>query len=404
MATFRCNICDAENDWDGGVLRRDDPSCARCGSTVRLRALVYAFSMELLGAPLSLPEFPVLKSVRGLGMSDSRECAALLAEKFDYRNTFYHEEPRLDIAQPVNEREAYDFVLSGDVFEHVAPPADRAFANVAALLKPNGFLAMTVPYSTDATTREHYPELHQYRVVAAGGHLALVNRTRAGEWQVFDNLVFHGGAGATLELRLFSETDLRRDLAAGGFRRTRFATEDYAPFGILHEGAWGVPVIAGNEPYRLARESIAEMMPEYARRMEHIRKVEAERVRLEALCRELNELLEKTDARLEAGGRWGQSLEEDLRRARDEVARLQKCEAELRTSGERLHWELSRSQAEIEERTQWALRLQAEVEERTAELARRAEELDLLRRRVGAWEASRWVNLGRALGLGPKGL
>ncbi len=381
MATFRCNVCDAENDWDGGLLRRDDSSCSQCGSTVRLRALLYAFSMELLGAPVSIPQLPSMKTIRGLGMSDTPECAGLLAGKFDYRNTFYHQGPKLDIAAPVDEPGTYDFVLSGDVFEHVAPPIEQAFANVVALLKPNGFLAMTVPYSTDATTREHFPDLHRYRVVTAGGRLALVNRTRAGEWQVFDNLVFHGGHGAILELRLFSESDLRRALAAGGFRRTWFVTEDYPPFGITHEGAWGVPVIAGNDPYQLSRESIAEMMPDYAQRMECNSKLDAERGRLEALCSEMNGLLKKVNGELEACGKWGISLEQELQRCRDEVKRLQQYQEELKS--------------ELELRTGWALRSQAELDALAQELRR-------VRHRLEAWETSRWVGLGKTLGLGPK--
>src|SRR5512135_1597775 len=111
MASFRCNICDKENDWDGCVPGRDDPNCAHCGSCVRVRALLHAVSIELLGVPLPLPQFPVMKTIRGLGMSDRREYAGLLAEKFDYRNTFYDREPRFDITQPAETDGDYDFVI-----------------------------------------------------------------------------------------------------------------------------------------------------------------------------------------------------------------------------------------------------------------------------------------------------
>jgi ubiquinone/menaquinone biosynthesis C-methylase UbiE len=44
-------------------------------------------SMEVLGKAVPLPEFPVLKNRRGLGMTDDASYASLLAEKFDYTNT-----------------------------------------------------------------------------------------------------------------------------------------------------------------------------------------------------------------------------------------------------------------------------------------------------------------------------
>ena len=55
----------------------------------------------------------------------------------------------------------YDFILSSDVFEHVAPPVERAFEEAFRLLKPNGFLCITVPSVADDTV-EYYPDLHEY--------------------------------------------------------------------------------------------------------------------------------------------------------------------------------------------------------------------------------------------------
>jgi hypothetical protein len=186
---------------------------------------MHALSIQLFGVPVALADFPVLKSIRGLGFSDERVCAAILAAKFDYRNTFYHQEPRFDVTKPPsNESGVYDFILAGEILEHVPPPLQNAFGGIFALLKPGGFLAMTVPYSTDATTREHFPEMQNYKLVWVGDHLALVNRTQAGKWQVFEDVVFHGGDGSTLEIRLFSESDLRENLSAAGFKRIQYMT------------------------------------------------------------------------------------------------------------------------------------------------------------------------------------
>jgi len=137
--TFRCNICDAQNALKTGGFLRDEPSCRGCGSSARLRAMMNALSMELFGVAVALSDFPVLKSVRGLGLSDNRECAAVLALKFDYRNTFYHQEPHLDVSEITSsEHGLYDFVLAGEVFEHVPPPVQNSLSGIFALLKPGG--------------------------------------------------------------------------------------------------------------------------------------------------------------------------------------------------------------------------------------------------------------------------
>ena len=95
---------------------------------------------------------------------------------------------------------------------------EAAFANVCRLLKPNGVFVLTVPYSLENHTLERFPELHEYTVTRLGQTTVLVNRTRAGLLQVFDNLIFHFGGGATLEMREFSERDLMTMLAEAGFR------------------------------------------------------------------------------------------------------------------------------------------------------------------------------------------
>ena len=361
---FQCNICGAANEFQPGGFERDDSSCTACGSSVRLRALLDALTMEIFGIHLTLADIPPLKAIRGIGLSDEDECGRLLGQRFDYRNTYYHTGPRFDIAAPPVERGIYDFILAGDVFEHVAPPVEDALANACALLKPHGFLALTVPYSVEETTREHFAELHDFSLVNAGGHVALVNRTRSGEWQVFENLVFHGGHGSVLELREFSEKDLLKKLADAGFGRVRMAAEEYPAFGIAHREAWSLPVIAGKEPFHLEPDGMAELMRQHATLKDIKGKLAAELKRLEG----------------EYAARTAWALDLDAR--------------------------LTRLQGEFDERTRWALaldrELEAEVERRVAEAARLNEELNQERFRVALWGASRWSRLGRALGLGPK--
>jgi hypothetical protein len=191
-------------------------------------------------------------------------------------------------------------VLAGDVFEHVAPPVEAAFRSTFDLLQPSGFLAMSVPYSLEDTTREHFRDLHEYAVVRAGDSLALVNRGCGGDWQVFDQLVFHGGAGDTLELRCFSESSLRRVLTAAGCGRVSFIAEDFTPFGIVCQGSGSLPVIAGKGPFCLSREGVGELATEYLRCKKY-----------ENRFLDLSAHLKTVDAELEERTRWSVLLEAD---------------------------------------------------------------------------------------------
>jgi SAM-dependent methyltransferase len=313
---FRCNICDAANELQPEGFGRDDASCGKCRSTVRLRGLLHALRMEIFGIPLALSEFPEMKSIRGMGMADQMECASLLESRFDYRNTHYHSAPQFDISAPPAERGIFDFILAGDIFEHVLPPARQSLANACALLKPHGFLAMTVPYSPEGTTREHFPELHESGLATVGGRLALVNRTRTGEWQVFDDVVLHGGHGSTVELRLFAERDLRADLASAGFRDVRFASDAYPPFGIAYRESWSLPLIAAKEPFILSRDGVAEL----ARQLVHQREMEAELKRFQGEFEERTQWAMELNAELKRREAAAPGLYEDLNQARFRLA------------------------------------------------------------------------------------
>jgi SAM-dependent methyltransferase len=224
---------------------------------------VQALSMELFRVNLALPDFPRLKSIRGIGTSDSSQYANRLAEKFDYRNTFYDREPRFDIAQPVEEEPRYDFLISSEVFEHVPPPVEQAFANAFRLLKPGGVLVLTVPYSVEPAMREHYPDLHEFGLVELGDRMALVNRTQSGEMQFFEDVVFHGGKGSTLEMREFTESALKALLTGAGFSDVRIYAEDYRPFGIVHAEAWSLPLAARKGTFVLNADATRDMLDEW---------------------------------------------------------------------------------------------------------------------------------------------
>jgi hypothetical protein len=92
---FICNICSQSNVRPTRSLAREEESCSSCKSSVRSRSLIHALSVELFGESLVLNDFPELKSLRGLGISDKTDYAERLEHKFDYRNTYYDRPPQL---------------------------------------------------------------------------------------------------------------------------------------------------------------------------------------------------------------------------------------------------------------------------------------------------------------------
>jgi SAM-dependent methyltransferase len=173
--------------------------------------------MELFGRVLPLKDFPRSRQIRGIGLSDWGPIAKILAKRFDYKNTFFHREPNLDIMNPHASAGSYDFIIATEVFEHVPPPVQTAFDNLARLLKPGGFAVFSSPWESTGDTHEHFPELFDWEVVKFRGDYVLVNRTRDGRLEAFDNLVFHDGPGETLEIRVFSKDGLLANCKAAGF-------------------------------------------------------------------------------------------------------------------------------------------------------------------------------------------
>ena len=247
MVCFTCNICGAASEVEHFA---SEPATCVCGSNVRLRGLIRLLSIELFGRSLPLPGFPKMKAIRGLGMSDKDCYNRLLAEKFDYTNTFYDREPRLDFTESHPELAGqYDFILSADVLEHIAPPVERAFEETRRMLKPHGFLGITVYCNPEDRLREHFPELHEFRIVPLGDSSVLINRRRDGTLEILDDLTFHGGSGATLEMREFGATALRAQLLAAGFRAVDFLTENVPESGILLDYDTSQPLIARNQDF-----------------------------------------------------------------------------------------------------------------------------------------------------------
>ena len=267
---------------------------------MRLRALIHLLSMELFGRSLPLPGFPKMKAIRGLGMSDKDCYNGLLEEKFDYTNTFYDREPRLDFTQPHPELAGeYDFILSADVLEHIAPPVERALAEARRMLKPRGFLGITVYCNPGDRLREHLPDLHEFRIVPLGERSVLINRRRDGSLEIREDLIFHGGSGATLEMREYGISELGGQLLAAGFTSVEFLTANVEEAGVLFDHDTSQPLIARNAPFTF-NHSAGHQMVEAWQKAE--REAHREKERADLLQEQI---------RMAAGSRWvrlGRSL------------------------------------------------------------------------------------------------
>lgn len=242
---YRCNICARLVQTKVIELGREMVSCCYCGSTVRSRALIHLLSLHLYGRSCAICEFPCQPGVRVLDMSGWDEYGRRLKQRIDYLNTYYHKEPRLDItAIDESWHGQFDVVISSEVLEHVVPPVSVAFANLWQLLKPGGMLILTVPYRKEGVTIEHFPALHAFELTQESGQWCLINTTREGCQERFNNLIFHGGAGSTLEIRVFSRSGLLHELTQADFVDIRFHDETAFDDGILWQDNWSLPVTA----------------------------------------------------------------------------------------------------------------------------------------------------------------
>lgn len=242
---FLCNVCGSRQISVTGRFQREGGSCLACGSSMRNRAVVEALSRVLWDASLPLPEFPEHKDCRGIGLSDWEGFALRLSDRLDYENTFYHQHPKVDICEPPADMlGTLDFVTSSNVFEHTLPPASRAFTGAFSVLKPGGWLVLTVPYFRGRETLEKYPRLATYETVKVGDHWALVNLLPDGTLELHPDPVFHGGPGSTVEVRQFGEDDLLRELADAGFEAVRVCSESNPEFGIVWEYQDHLPIVA----------------------------------------------------------------------------------------------------------------------------------------------------------------
>jgi hypothetical protein len=250
------------------------------------------------------------------------------------------------------------------------------------MLKPNGVLFLTVPYSLEATTTEHFPELHDFSVTALRDHWILLNRTQDGRLQTFDNLVFHGGPGSTLEMRVFNEQSLKDLLRNAGFASIRIAGEACLEYGILPDDPWSLPIAARKGSRQLDSEALTELATGYATVANQLRTTDDDLVKVKADYADHVAWAKKkvAELELEMANRlyWGHAIEKDSEQHIAHIAQLQSTIKDADAAFEKLT-------TEFEARTAWALSLRKEN--------------DSLTTRCNDFEKDRWLRLGRRLRL-----
>ena len=178
------------------------------------------------------------RSLRILGVSDGNLTSTTLTRLYGdkYTNYHYHLEPRLDItAVPVDLYGTVDIISCSEVLEHVEPPIEKAFTGLFKLLRKNGKLILSVPHTDlNGMHVEHFPEMNNIKLSKRDGRRLLSGQSIHGDYLEFTELNFHGGMGATLEFRIFSQKSLEEFLRAAGFRNSVMQGNHFL-FGISWE-------------------------------------------------------------------------------------------------------------------------------------------------------------------------
>lgn len=81
-----------------------------------------------------------------------------------------------------------------------------------------------------------------FRIRKWRGVWQLINKTRDGRTQKFEDLVFHGGAGLILEMRLFAEKGLRKEFLVAGFEEPKIYGDPVEEFGLPWDHSWSLPM------------------------------------------------------------------------------------------------------------------------------------------------------------------
>lgn len=215
---FICNCCLVIRRTVINKDLREGLICPSCGLNSRQRAILFAAQRT------AKKRFFRKKNLSIVGVSDGAPIESAFKDRFGsiYKNFEFHTEPFLDITKVDDTLESTtEIVTCSEVLEHVQPPINLAFLGLFKLLKPGGWLILSVPHrGTASLHEEHFPIMKNSELINEPVQM-LRGIDLEGNEREFLELVFHGGAGATLEYRVFSETSLKNYLGESGFKNIK---------------------------------------------------------------------------------------------------------------------------------------------------------------------------------------
>ncbi len=247
--TFTCNITGQVGSLDYSQFHREGGFTSTIPPNVRLRSIIYMlldyFKCDSKVLSLMTPN----KNIKGLGISDDIY-HHILADKFSYVNTFFDKDPKLDITNLSNfTSNYYDFIICTDVFEHICEPIEKAFTNLNRLLKIGGICIFSVPYH-HGNTVEHFPDTYKYelylldkqdtkneKLLDNEKNYVVCTYNNLGQKKMYNNLIFHGGIGNVLEMRLFGYNDILKYFKNAGFECIKNECNNILEYGIINNVA-----------------------------------------------------------------------------------------------------------------------------------------------------------------------
>lgn len=212
---WECIFCSARN-FRKSEIQRESMLCRNCRSTWRARATGLAVQQGL-GYEIQPFKYIISDWSRiGLGISDDINLSVVLHAKFFYSNSFYDTFPYLDIRNvPVLAKASFEFVTCSDVLEHIDTGIIKAFEGLRSLIKPGGFVVVSVPIDRSERHSEFYKDLSSFEITTDGVYW----KNSKGRKYIDRSPEFHGGRGQNLAFRQFSVSSLNKSLRVAGFSK-----------------------------------------------------------------------------------------------------------------------------------------------------------------------------------------
>ena len=218
----RCPICEARatfsahNSWF-----RDHYLCDRCGSIPRERALMHVIQTRYPNwRNLTIHESSPVS--RGASLKLAQQCGSYIASQYDPSLGFGNTHPLAgyrseDLENQTFPDEAFDLVITQDVFEHIFDAA-AAFREITRTLRAGGAHIFTTPLvnkdkpseqwasiSDSGVVYHHPPEYHGNPMSAEG---SLVT------WHWGEDIVAHIKSASGLDTEIVSLDDLGMGIRA----------------------------------------------------------------------------------------------------------------------------------------------------------------------------------------------